>query len=289
MSAATPLSAPVDLQGARLRFTGLLRSEWIKLRSVRSTMWCYGIMIVLSVGFGVLLAAAGSFGDGGQVTAEAQNSIVVRVATFSVNFTQLIAAVLGVLVISGEYGTGMIRSTMTAAPRRTGAYLAKGLVLGVVTFVVGLVSIGLTLAAATPILSGQGVEPHLADGGVWLALIGGAGYLALIALLAYAFGAVVRSSAGGIACIVGLLLVVPTVMQMAAALANMTWLLNASKFLPSSAGAPLFHYPLSDTLWGSVGNDGLVSVTTFEGLVVTVIWVLAVGLLGAVLIKRRDV
>lgn len=277
-------------ENVRLRFSGIVRSEWIKLRSLRSTVWCFGLIVLLTIGFGALLALTFTH-SGPALTADQSNAVMVQVATLGVNFTQLIVAVLGALVITGEYSTGMIRSTFAAVPGRIGAYIGKAVVLAVSTFVIGLVSIVATAFVAIPLLAGKGIDPALSDWSVLLPLIGGAGYLTLIALLAFTFGTMVRSSAGAIASILGLLLVVPAVLRIIANLTQAVWIQNVAAFLPSEAGGKIFAY--QDSVAGSPTQSathtaGLVDLTSWEGLAVLVGWVLVFGVLAAVLVKRRD-
>jgi len=114
-----------------LTFGGILRSEWIKLRSLRSTIWCYSILVAITFGLGLLFAAAlTSQADGMPLNHDAQQAFVVQVATLSISLSQLVVVVLGALVITGEYGTGMIRSTFAAVPSRVPAVVAKALVFG---------------------------------------------------------------------------------------------------------------------------------------------------------------
>ncbi|HVX08276.1 ABC transporter permease [Humibacter sp.] len=290
MTTATLTPSPLD--GIRLKFGGVLRSEWIKLRSLRSTMWCLGLVVLLSIGFGLLLALTVDIPSAGNLPDANQHQLQVQVATLGVNFTQLIVAVLGVLVISGEYGTGMIRSTFVAAPGRLGAFFAKAIVLAVTTFVVGVVSIALSAVVAWPILAGKGVTISPMDSSVLLPLLGGAGYLTLIAVLAFAFGAILRNSAGGIATILGLVLVVPTILEILTRLTKATWISNVSAFLPSSAGGKMFAYVDGSTATQAAdqaAKQGLVYLQSWEGLLVLVAWVAAGLIVGAVLTKRRDV
>jgi ABC-2 type transport system permease protein len=286
---ATRHNASAQLDGIRLRFTSVVRSEWIKLRSLRSTIWCYGLIVLLTVGFGLLLAVTYSAPDH-TLSADQQNQALVQAATLGVNFTQLIVAVLGALVITGEYSTGMIRSTLAAAPGRIGAFIGKGLVLAVTTFVVGLVSIVAAGLVASAVLPGKGVDANLFDWPVLLPLIGGAGYLTLIALLAFAFGTIVRSSAGAIASILGLVLVVPTVLQIISGLTRAVWIQNVAAFLPSAAGSTIFDYQAATqvTAQPAAPKADVVDLTSWEGLAVTIGWVLIFGIIGAVLLKRRD-
>lgn len=266
-----------------LSFGGILRSEWIKLRTVRSTVWCYAIILVLSILFGVLLANTFDSG-GGALPAEAQQGLALRVATLSIGFSQLVASVLGVLVISGEYGTGMIRSTFTAVPKRVPAVLGKAIVFGIVTFVVGLVSIVLTAAITAPMLPAAGITPDFGDSQYLLGLGGGALSLMLIGLMSFAFGAIIRNSAGAIATSLGLLLVVPTVLQIFASLTKSTWAANLATFLPGTASQALYSYGAE----GSV-TDGAVSLSSLEGGLVVTAWVLVLMVVASVLVKRRDV
>jgi ABC-2 type transport system permease protein len=287
----TATLAPSPLDGIRLNFGGVIRSEWIKLRSLRSTVWCYGLVILLTVGIGLLLALTVNLPTGATPSAANQYQLQVEAATLGVNFTQLIVAVLGVLVISGEYGTGMIRSTFVAVPGRLGAVFAKVIVLAVTTFVVGAVSIALAAAVAWPILSGKGVTASPLDSSVLLPMLGGAGYLTLIAVLAFGFGSILRNSAGGIATILGLVLVVPTVFRILFDLTQASWTTNVADFLPSSAGGKMFEYVDGTTATQAAdqaAKAGLVYLDSWQGALVLTAWVVVTLVAGLALTKRRD-
>ncbi|MBC7724978.1 MAG: ABC transporter permease [Burkholderiaceae bacterium] len=267
-------------------FGGIIRSEWIKLRSLRSTVWCYAIIVVLTLGVGALIAfamASGATGGAG-ITGDAATTMAVQTATFPISMTQLVAAVLGALVITGEYGTGMIRSTLTAVPKRLPALVGKALVFALTTFLVSAVAIAVTGAMTLAMLSGAGIGVEI-TAGYLLALVGGAGYLALVGLLSFAIGAIIRSSAGGIAASLGLILVVPNVLPLLAFLTKADWIGEAAKYLPSNAGAQMY------ALAGSGAVDMFTGATVLEpaiGLLVLVGWVVALLALAAVLLKRRD-
>lgn len=278
---------------SNLSFPHVVRSEWIKLRTLRSTLWCFALIILLTVGFGFLLAATINTSDGPALDADAQNSFAVSVATLGVNFTQLVAAVLGVLIISGEYTTGMIRSTFAAVPKRLPAFFAKVLVLAVSTFVVGLFSIVVTALVTIPLLASKGIEGNLLDIHVMRALLGGAVYLTLIAVLAFGFGAALRSSAGGIATVLGLILVIPPVLSIVSALTKATWIHNVSVFLPSAAGGRM--YALGDAVTIRGGPPGatapasdLLTLDATQGLLVLAGWVVVLLVTATILVKRRD-
>lgn len=287
MTTATESRAAAGpLDGIRLSFGGVLNSEWIKLHSLRSTMWCLGLVILLSVGFSALVAGVLHLQNPGAIPATNAASLLVQSSTIGVNFTQLVAAVLGVLVISGEYSTGMIRSTFTAVPGRLGAYFGKLIVLAVVVFVVSIVSLGISSLVATGILNARGVNVDLTRSDVLLPLLGGAGYLALVAILAFAFGAIIRSSAGGIAAILGTLLVLPVALQVVAGLTNATWVSNVASFLPSASGGQLYAFVQPNA---PAPASGVVALDATTGGLVLAAWVIVGVVIGAVLIKRRDV
>jgi len=260
-----------------LTFGGVLRSEWIKLRTLRSTVWCCVIIVVLTVGLGALLAA--TVNTQGALPYARQQSIWLQVSTLGITFAELVSAVLGALVITGEYGTGMIRSTLTAVPTRIPALVAKALVFGATTFVIGLVSIVLAALASTPSLAAHGVHADFASAHTWWIFVGGAGYLAIIGMISLSIGAIIRNSAGGIAASLGLVLVLPTVVGIIAGLTKADWATKVGDYLPSSAGGQMYaavHAPGADVL------------EPWQGFVVVVIWLVVLFAVAATLLKRRD-
>lgn len=263
-----------------LTFGGILRSELIKLRTLRSTIWCYAILVVVNVGLGV--------GISGIIASQSSNvgsEGAVTIATLAIGFSQLVIVVLGALVITGEYGTGMIRTTFTVAPRRVSAILGKALVFGVVTAIVGGISILLTALLSAPILSANGSPVDFGDGKYWVALLGAAGYLALVGLFAFALGTIIRNSAGGIAAALGVVLVLPTILAIIAALTQSTVLTNIRAFLPSEAGARMYAYATDTT---TTLSDTIV-FQPWEGGLILLAWVVVLFIVATVVVKRRDV
>ncbi|MEO6116484.1 MAG: ABC transporter permease [Pseudolysinimonas sp.] len=284
-----------------LTFGGVLRSEWIKLRTLRSTLWCYVIIVILTIGLGLLIASALPVPKAGTpvATHDVQQSTWVTVSTLGIAFAQLVSAVLGALVITGEYGTGMIRSTFAAVPKRLPAVAAKALVFAVTTFVVALVGLVITAVVTAPLLPGKGITADFSDGKVWLALVGGAGYVALIGLLAFGIGLIIRSSAAGIAAALGLVLVVPTILQVVASVTRADWPANIAAFLPSSAGGKLYAYQgaASESLAPSrpggaasaaASAANTITLDSWQALLVLLGWVVVAFVVGAILVKRRD-
>jgi ABC-2 type transport system permease protein len=259
----------VDAAGRGVSFAGILRSEWIKLRSLRSSWWSFGLIIVIQVGITAVFTLA-AVGGGQPGPATVDDAIVA--STIGLMFGQLVIAVLGVLVISGEYSTGQIRSSFMAVPARLPVLAAKSIVFAVATFVVGLLAVLLSYIMAILVFASAGVESAPADVNLWLALLGAAGYLVFIGLISLGIGAILRSTAGGIAASLGLLLVVPTIFQLIPA----EWASNVGTYLPGTAGQALF--PITE--------GGLFE--PWQALLIMLGWVAAALAAASVLMKRRD-
>jgi ABC-2 type transport system permease protein len=284
----TPTTASLP-RASRLTFGGVLRSEFIKLFTVRSTFWCILIIVVLSVGFGLLAATVQAPARAGipaapALTTAQQQAQAVTYATIGSQIGQLVLAVLGALVITGEYGTGMIRSTLAAVPRRTPALFAKGIVLGITSLVVGLVTIFGTAAIIFPLLPGKKIHPDWTDWHVLESLIGGAVYLMLVALIAFCLGAIIRNSAAGIAAALGLVFVLPLLVNIIGGLTRADWVENIGTILPTAAGGNLFSYTNSKT---GVA-DGLLALDRLDGGLILVAWFVVLFVVAAVMLKRRD-
>jgi ABC-2 type transport system permease protein len=280
---AVPTTAPVATK-LHLSFARITRSEWIKLRTLRSTWWCAALIIVLTVGLGLLIALGLSSHE--QITgATAQRVVEVQAATLGITFSQLVAAVLGVLVISGEFGTGMIRSTFAAVPRRTPALLAKMLVLVLALFVIGAIAVALAAVTSAPLLA-KGAPLQLGNGGVLMALLGGAVYFALVGLFSFGVGAIIRNTAGGVATAIGVFFVLPIVGTIVAGILQQNWVLNVEAVLPSSAGGNLYSYHGSDV--AAPTQSGVLDLNAWQGLLVMLIWVVVANVLAVILVKRRD-
>ena len=289
---ATTLTPVFIPEGRDLSFGGVLRSEWIKLRTVRSTWWCFAILIALTIALGIQMSSALTFyGVEGVIPQVAVQAMAVYGITVSTDFGALIVSTLGVLIIAGEYGTGMIRSTLTAVPKRLPALLAKGLVFGSATFVVSVLAFGLTVPLSVAFFAGNGVEVDLGDTRYWLSLLGGVGYLVFVGLIAFGLGAIIRNTAGGIAVALGLNLAAPLVLGAVSGITQAPWLQNVQYFLPSNAGRVLFGYPanFADPFAPyPPATDGIWVMDAWQGGLVLVAWVVVLFSVAAVLLKRRD-
>jgi ABC-2 type transport system permease protein len=261
--------------GSGLTFPRVVASEWVKFRTLRSTMWTLGVTVVLMAGIAAL-AAWGMTQDG---EVGPGSAIGAFGATAGWNVAQLSVAVLGVLIITGEYTTGMVRSTFAAVPTRLPALAAKAIVLAVTVLLVSLVSIALAYLVSLPFFSGTALEIDLGDPETLRVLGGTALYLTGIALLAFGFGALLRHSAGALAAVLGLLLVVETVFS----LIPLAFFREVSPFLPSTAGSQV----MLPELLGAGSGEGT-DLGPWQGYGVMLAWVAVVLAVAAVLVRRRD-
>ncbi|MDI9886321.1 ABC transporter permease subunit [Streptomyces sp. HNM0645] len=187
--------SPIPVRAAHLG--DALASEWTKIRSVRSTMWTLGVMIVLMVGIGLLSAIAVSSAE-----PELGEESVLSLGFFGVLLGSICVMTLGVLTIASEYGTGMIRTTLTACPSRARVLTAKAIVFFLLVFVITTVTAAIVGALQTAI-----VDAGVSTGEDWFRATVGVGlFLALLGLLSLAVGALIRHSAGAITIMIGVVL-----------------------------------------------------------------------------------
>jgi ABC-2 type transport system permease protein len=212
-------------------------SEWTKLHSLRSTRWSLVAGILLTIAFPILFAAVTSSHWGTMSAHERADRHPLDIALAGVNVSQLAIAVLGVLVITGEYSTGMIRATFAAIPKRLPVLWAKTAVFGVVSFLLMLPPVLIAFFASQAILSRHHIlQISFSHPGVARSVIGGAVYLMLVGIFALGIGAIVRNTAGGIATFAAIFFVIPPLMNILPS----NWNHAISKYLPSEAGGQLF-------------------------------------------------
>lgn len=278
----TPMSAPSTTAdpATKLTFPRLVRSEWIKLWSLRSTPWTLGVSILATVGIAVLFAALTTSGSEDVTVGEGFDYSALVVS--SVTLSQIGIAVLGVLAITGEYSTGMIRSTLTAAPSRLPVLGAKAIVLAAVAFVSGLLAAALTYFATLPILDGTGVEFDLSDPEIQRVLGGISLFFLGIALFSFAIGALVRHSAAAISIVLALFIIVESVWSALPA----AFFYNTGPFLPGNAGAQLLLSREAIELFGEFSEGPVLG--PWEGFGVLMAWVVVLLVIAAILLRRRD-
>ena len=214
----------------------VIASEWTKFRSLRSTVWTLLVGVVLMIGVGAIAAA---------VTANQYHTFkaddraafsAIGVSLAGINLAQLAIGVLGVLLISGEYSTGMIRSSLTAVPRRLPMLWAKIGVMAGVVFVVSLVASFISFFLGQLLLSGHHLDASITDPGALRSVVGAAGFLTMAGMIGVAIGALLRNTAAGISAFVAAFFVVPP----------LTMLLphsvgdHVTPYMPPNAGASMY-------------------------------------------------
>jgi ABC-type transport system involved in multi-copper enzyme maturation permease subunit len=267
-AAGAPVTTP---PAAGDRFTSVVASEWIKLWSLRSTAWTLATLVVVTIGFSALASwGTATLVDKARVTDPID---VTDVALGGIAFGQLALVVLGVLVISGEYSTGAIRTSLTAVPHRLRFLTAKAAVFTAVAFGVGLITCLASFAVGMTFFASHHTAVSLGDPGVLRAVIGGALYLATSGLLGYAVGVLLRHTAGAITLSVGLLFVAPVVL---AAIPGRVLHTVSDYFLGEAGGhiTEVLHHP------GTLGP--------WTGYLVFLAECAALLALAAALMHRRD-
>jgi ABC-type transport system involved in multi-copper enzyme maturation permease subunit len=296
-------SLPPAVGQAGLR--GAIASEFTKLRSVRSTYWTLGALFIVSVGLGIAITA----GTAANMVANPGNKAGFDATQASLGaffeIGQLIIAVLGAMVITSEYSTGMIRTSLTAQPRRGVVYAAKAMVFTAVTLVISLVTSFIAFFVGQALYSSRGVGASLFGtvtipananvtcngpgpctatffgtdvinpSTVLTAIIGTALFVTIVALIAYGVGAIVRHTAGTISIVIALLFIIPVIEQ---ALPN-DWRWDIMRFLPDAANRVV-----SVTVGGT--NPHLWSA--WPQLGVTALWAAVLVGIGAYLFRKRD-
>jgi ABC-2 type transport system permease protein len=288
MSAATTHRVPTHAlttahiaPDARLTFTRILRSEWIKLTSLRSTAWSLAIIVLSGVGLSLLLATtmdSSGMPDGPSV------GFTLSTVTLGVMFGQIIAAVLGVLAISGEYSTGMIHSTLTAVPTRLPVLAAKSVVLFALVTLVGLATLIGSWAATYPMFAAQGIATGLTEPGFLIAVLGAAVYLGLTAVFALGVGTVLRSAAGGVATVLGVILALPLFLPLAGLAFD--WVVDVAPYLFTSAGESMARIPAELPAGAEVERGA--PLAPWLGGVVVLVWTGVSLALAGLSLRRRD-
>jgi hypothetical protein len=250
-----------------------MRSEWTKLTSLRSTVWSLLVAVVLVVGLGLLFCAVIEAHWDHLSASDRRTFDPTTTSETGMFLAQLAVGVLGVLVMTGEYSTGMIRASFAAVPRRLPVLGAKVAVFGLACFALMFVSLLVTFLVGQRILDGRDVGASLTDGGVLRSLVGVAFYLTAVGLMGMFLGTVLRATGGAIAALVGLVLVVPIIF---AALPG-RWS-DQAKWLPSNAGAAL----------GQVVSRSSDTFSPLGGFVLLLAYLVVTGAGATWLLARRD-
>ncbi len=274
----SPAASPVDASRPSPAKAGptqlrAINSELVKMRTLRSTALTLLAAVIGLAGLGLLISAVTNSNFSHMDPGELARFDPVGRSLGGVNIAQLAIGVLGVLLISGEYGTGMVRSTFAAIPTRLPVLWAKTGLYAVVTFLVMAPSAFVAFLGGQQLLGKHGTtlsSPHALR-----AVVGVALYLTVVAVLAVALGFIVRSTAGGIAALFALLLVLPGLGN----LLPTSWQTNVLPYLPSNAGSALY----------TLHPDNPGTLAPWTGFAVMCLWAAVTLVTAAIVLKRRDV
>ncbi len=251
----------------------VIRSEWTKLRSLRSTVFSLLAAVVFIVGLSLLVPSV--------IVAhwpphDPRDAVGFDPTTRSLSgifLAQLAIGVLGVLLITGEYATGMIRATFAAVPTRLPVLWAKALVFAVVTLALTVPAAIVAFLIGQSIFSSQHLQTTFGAPGVARAVVGAALYLTVVGVLAVGLGALMRNTAAGISSLFGLLFVLPIIVHFLPA----SWSGPIDKYLPSSAGQAI----------GTVHPDPT-ALSPWVGFAVFCGYAALAVIAAAISLRRRD-
>lgn len=274
----SPVSSQSDLPTRRQGFGHLMLAEWTKIRSVRSTAWTLFLFVLITIGLTALFSWVSAANWHGPHAAARD----IRIAADPVGFIfgagiglgQLTICVLGVLVITTEYSSGVIRASLLAVPKRFPMLAAKVAVFGLLIVVLAeIVAFGSFFVGSTILHSHVAVS--LSGTGVLRATVGAGLYLTVLGLLAMAIGALIRHTAGAISLVIGVVLVLPIL----TGLLPDQWFYNhLNAYLPQQAGSLIY----------AVHQSGSQLLTAWEGFGVLCIWAVLMLGLAAYFLDRRD-
>ena len=265
-----PRPARSRIQG-RQTLLRSVRAEWIKFWSLRSTWITSFITIALTVLFGAGLTAVLGRTEEYQDTAK-------NLITQGLTFGQVVVAVLGALIITGEYSSGQIRSSLAAVPKRGQLLVSKAVVLAIVSFLLGSVSVFLSWAISKPFIgehAGSLTDSH------YIGYIWGSGLV--FALMALGLGFLLRSTAGTVTVIVSLLFIISGPLQLAAS--KWPWVFKIIGCLPSTVAEAVSDPFQRTTEWGGQGAQFL---THGQAIAVFAAWALIPLITAWIIFSRRD-
>ncbi len=280
MTSAAPLApaagSVTPQTGGHVGFEHLVLAEWTKIRSVRSTVWSLIILVIVSVGLTTLFTAL-TASSWSSAPADRKANILGDPVSFilgsGIGLGQLAICVLGVMVITSEYSTGAIRSSVLAVPRRIPMLAAKGVVFAAIVFVVGELTTFCSFFVGAAFLHSH-VPVSLSDPGVARAVFGSGLYLTVLGLFAMSIGAMIRHTAGSITGVIAFVLVIAPLAQL----------------IPGSAGKHIHDYlpSVAGELIGQAHQASGDVLSPWQGFGVFCLWTAVLLTAAGYLLRRRD-
>jgi ABC-2 type transport system permease protein len=278
MATITTKQAPVlPAPSGRAGFGGTLRSELTKIGSVRSTVWTLLVLFAVSVGIGAVASRVSATGWLNTPSADRTPLDATQVSLVGLLILgPLVIVVLGALVLSAEYSTGMIRTSLIAMPRRGVLYVAKAAAFGAVALVVSLATALTAFFLGQALLASTHQSATLAGPDVLRAVIGSALYITLCGLFAFGVAAIIRNTAATITTMIGLLFVLPVLVNW------LPWSNDLVRWLPTSAARAI-----SATIWNA-GPQNSHLFSPGAQFAVFAVYTAVVLVVGGILFLKRD-
>ena len=248
---------------------GTIASEWIKFRGLASNHVLAGLTLLLLIANGIAMPWAYVFRD--RSSPKADYDAYPEMIVDKTVYVGIILAVLAVLMITNEYRSGQISTTLLSVPRRTSVLVAKAAIIAGISFVIGAVSSAIGFAVAPAILAGGGYSYALETPDLVRLVLGSGLYLAAISIIGIALGTIIRNVVAAVLATIVFLLIVPVIPQMFSEYGT-----EITRFLPIQAGSLLLAPAGTDPMGPLIGYS------------VLLIWTLALFVVAAITLKRRD-
>jgi hypothetical protein len=266
---AEPAADSQTTSYATIGFANVLRSEWTKLRSLRSSQLCAALVVLLMFGLAIVMGARWAHQSGPMP----DKFDATNVGLSGVYLAMIVVGAVGVLTISSEYATGMIRATFGAVPQRLPVLAAKAIVLAAATLLGGELVTFASFLLCQAFLAHKDAGVSLAEPGVLTAVVGAGLFLTAVALLGVGLGAAIRHTAGAISAFFGIVFALPAVVD----LLPTTWRNDIIEYLPLNAASQILQIDGRSDALGP-----------WQGLGVFSLYVLAALVVGAAVVTSRD-
>ena len=302
----------MNAQHLRLTFMHTLKSEIVKLRGLASTWWCMALTIVLPVIFSFIIAlvqkamskadikngasqgrssAAITVGPSGKSDLIASQESIFRLVISFASISLIVLAIFAVLAITAEHSTTSIQASLTAVPKRGVLFTAKFIAVAIYVFVAQLIAMTVSLAAAELAFVGDNVS-GLSGSNVWklplILLLGSPAIMVVVAAMAYGFGMICKSTAGGIMCVIGVVMILPTVLSIIVMSSGFAkWTLVLTQLLPATAASQFLGDSSSSN--GKFASNVNVAFEWWQSGLVVLAWAVVMYVIGYMLEKHRDI
>ena len=301
----------MNAQHLRLTFMHTLKSEIVKLRGLASTWWCMALTVVLPVIFSFIIAlvqkamskvdiknvanqskssAAITVGPSNKSDLIASQESIFHLVISFASISLIVLAIFAVLAVTAEHSTTSIQASLTAVPKRGVLFTAKFIAVAIYVFVAQLIAMTVSLAAAELAFVGDNVS-GLSGSNVWklplILLLGSPAIMVVVAAMAYGFGMICKSTAGGIMCVIGAVMILPTVVSVIMIASNFAkWTSILMQILPANAVSQFL---------GSSANSGpqlppdAVVFTWWQSGLVVIAWAVVMYVIGYLIESHRDI